>query len=75
MTNNQLQVTNEPFSRLTLFTIYFCVCSVFSVAKTCVNLCKSVSNSPVCLSAFVAETQSIKNDKLCKTNPILRRPK
>jgi len=29
----------------------------------------------LCLSAFVAEIQSIKNNKLCKTNPISRMPK
>jgi len=43
--------------------------------KNSVNLCESVSNFPSCLSAFVAETQSIKNNKLCKTNPISKKPK
>jgi hypothetical protein len=28
--------------------------------------------APLCLSVFVAESQSIKNNKLCKTNPICR---
>ena len=46
--------------------------------KICVHLCesvKSVSNFPSCLRVFVAETQSIKNNKLCKTNPIFQMPK
>jgi hypothetical protein len=35
-------------------------------------LCASV---PLCLIAFVAENLSIKNNKLCKTNPISEKPK
>ncbi|MDD5327717.1 MAG: hypothetical protein PHY02_07885 [Phycisphaerae bacterium] len=48
-----------PFNQLTLFIIYFSVPSVNSVA-----------NFSLCLSAFVAGFQSIKNNKICKTNPI-----
>jgi hypothetical protein len=53
-----------------------------------VNLCKSVKsvvNFPSCLGVLVAETQlvrhslgeggSIKNNKLCETNPISEKPK
>jgi len=46
--------------------------------KNSVNLCesvKSVVNFPSCLSAFVAEIQSIKNNKLCETKPISEMPK
>jgi hypothetical protein len=34
-----------------------------------------VSNFSSCLSAFVAETQSIKTTKLCETNPISEKSK
>ncbi|MFA5240123.1 MAG: hypothetical protein WC476_10530 [Phycisphaerae bacterium] len=50
-----------PFNQLTLFIIYFSVPSVNSVA-----------NFSLCLSAFVAGFQSIKNNKICKTNPIYK---
>jgi hypothetical protein len=53
--------------------------------KICVNLCESVSNFSLCLGALVAETQlvrrslgegvSIKNNKLCETNPIFQKVK
>jgi len=36
---------------------------------------KSVVNFSSCLSTFVAETQSIKIERLCKTNPISEKPK
>jgi hypothetical protein len=52
--------------------------SALSVVKNSVNLCesvKSVVNFSSCLSAFVAETGSIKNNKLCKTNPISEKVK
>jgi hypothetical protein len=66
------------FNRLTLFIIHFSVSSEpalsevegFSVAKNSVYLCESVSNFSLCLGALVAETQSIKIERLCKTNPI-----
>jgi hypothetical protein len=59
----------------------------FSVAKTkSVKSVKSAVNFPSCLRVFVAETQlaaakpfgedgSIKNNKLCKTNPISKKVK
>jgi hypothetical protein len=43
--------------------------------KICVNPCSSVVNFSSCLRVFVAETQSIKNNKLCKTNPISKTSK
>jgi hypothetical protein len=53
--------------------------------KNSVNLCESVSNFSLCLGVLVAETQlvrrslgeggSIKNNKLCKTNPIFKKVK
>jgi hypothetical protein len=46
--------------------------------KISVNLCesvKSVVNFSSCLSVFVAENQSIKTTKLCKTNPISEKVK
>ena len=51
------------------------VLSVLSVAKNSVNLCESVSNFSSCLSVFVAGSRSIKNNKLCETNPISKMPK
>jgi hypothetical protein len=80
------QTCPEPgrWSRLKL-----CALSALGGNKNnCVNLCesvKSVVNFPLCLSALVAETQlvrrslgeggSIKNNKLCKTNPIFKKVK
>ena len=46
-----------------------------AMKKSSVHLCESVSNFSLCLGAFVAGTQSIKNNKLCKTNPIPEKPK
>jgi hypothetical protein len=37
--------------------------------------CYPVQKNSSCLSAFVAENQSIKNNKLCETNPICDMPK
>ena len=42
-----------------VFTFNFCLFTLYSL----------------CLRVFVAETQSIKNEQLCKTNPISAKPK
>jgi hypothetical protein len=55
----------------TIFT-FFSVSSVFSVAK--IKSVKSGINFPLCLGVFVAEIQSIETTKLCKTNPISKKP-
>jgi hypothetical protein len=61
------------------------LCALGGNKNNCVYLCESVSNLSLFLSAFVAETQlvrrslgeggSIKNNKLCKTNPIFKKVK
>jgi hypothetical protein len=56
-----------PAYQLTPFIIYFSEFSVLSVAKNYVNQCKSVKS--------VVRNQSIKNNKLCETNPISKMPK
>jgi hypothetical protein len=64
------------FNRLTLFIIHFSVSSVFSVAKNTHLLCGC---KPLFVRVFKCrlnnELQSIKNERLCKTNPISERPK
>jgi len=56
-----------PVYQLTPFIIYFSAFSVLSVAKNCINRCKSVKS--------VVRNQSIKNNKLCETKPISEMPK
>jgi hypothetical protein len=63
--------TTAEYTKLTKISAI----SVFSAAKNSVHLCESVSNFPSCLRALVAETQSIKNNKLCETNPIFQKVK
>jgi len=64
------------FNRLTLFIIHFSVSSVFSVAKNTHLLCGC---KPLFVRVFKCrlnnELQSIKNERLCKTNPISEKPK
>jgi hypothetical protein len=78
------QNASLPF--LLHFYFIFSASSVLSVAKTkSVKSVKSVVNFSLCLGALVAETQlvrrslgeggSIKNNKLCETNPISEKVK
>jgi len=63
-----------------------CLLCLFVANQICVHPCSFVVNFPSCLRVFVAETQlaaakpfgedgSIKNNKLCETNPIFQKVK
>jgi hypothetical protein len=52
-----------------------CLLRLFVANQICVHSCSFVVNFSLCLGALVAENQSIKNNKLCETNPIFKKVK